>query len=237
MTSIQRRLEAAKQHEPDYAGRDFGAKSIAKGAHRNYVGGKWGKMAALQRDFLISNGLQPQSRFLDVGCGALRAGRVLVKHLDPGNYYGIDVNPSIIEAGYTHELDDDLRARLPVDNLRCTDRFDADFGVTFDLAAAQSVFTHLTLNNMRLCLWRVAKVMRPGGKFFVTFFEQPDDYPVDGVYEQGGPKRMYTERNLYWYYRGDMDWVANPSMWDFRYIGDWGHPRHQQMVEYTRLPD
>jgi hypothetical protein len=37
-----------------------------------------------------------------------------------------------------------------VANLRSTDRFDNDFGVAFDVAIAQSVFTHMPLNMMRL---------------------------------------------------------------------------------------
>lgn len=237
MSPIERRVEAPQHHEPNYAGREFTPDHVASGAHRSFVGGRWETMAKLQLEFLLSRGLTPQTRFLDVGCGALRAGRLLVQHLDAGNYHGIDVNHSLIKAGYVNELDDDLRARLPKKNLHSTDRFDADFGVTFDMSVAQSVFTHLTLNNMRLCLWRIAKVMRPGGKFYVTFNEMPSELPVDAVGAKRGGSKMYTERNVYWYYRSDMRWVAEPGPWECRYIGDWGHPRDQRMVEYTRLAD
>jgi len=64
---------------------------------------------------------------------------------------------SLPVAGYANELDDAGRARLPSKNLRATDRFDADFGVEFDMAIAQSVFTHVSLNWIRLCLARVAQ--------------------------------------------------------------------------------
>ena len=189
-------------------------------------------MGLVQRDFLVAQGLTPDMRFLDVGCGALRAGRLLVPYLDPGNYYGIDVSAEIVEAGYTHELDDATRARLPLANLRATDRFDADFGVTFDMAIAQSVFTHVSLNHIRLCLHRVAKVMRPGGKFFATFSQRGPDYPIDGTWG-----RSYSERNVFWYYRKDLRWAAERTPFSFRYLGEWGHARKQKMVEYTRLPD
>lgn len=81
---------------------------------------------------------------------------MLVDYLQPGNYYGIDINHSVLQAGYDRELDDDQRARLPAENLRATDRFDIDFGVQFDMGIAQSVFTHMSLNHIRLCLYRVA---------------------------------------------------------------------------------
>lgn len=230
MTQIETRVEATGKDEPDYAGRKFGASAVAKQSHRRFVGGHWERIGRLQRDFLVQQGLEPGQRFLDVGCGSLRAGRHLVEHLEPGNYHGIDVNADLVAAGYDHELTDEQRERLPVANLRSTDRFDADFGVEFDMAIAQSVFTHISLNHVRLCLARVAQVMRSGGRFFITFNEQPEDFPVDGIPERG----HYTERNVFWYYREDIRWAASFSPWSFRYLGDWGHPRDQRMIELTR---
>lgn len=231
MTNIERRIEALHP-EPDYQAWTFDAKARERGRHRSSVGGKWDEMGQVQLDFLTEQGLTPEMRFLDVGCGSLRAGRLLVPYLDPGHYYGIDIGAEVVEAGYDLELDDAGRERLPVTNLRMTDRFDADFGVQFDMAIAQSVFTHVSLNHIRLCLYRVAKVMKPGSKFFATFSEKAADYPLDGMWG-----RAYTERNVYWYYRRDLKWAAERTPFKFRYIGAWGHARNQKMVEFTRLPD
>lgn len=233
MTWIERRVEA--QHvEPDYQAWAFDEEARDHGMHRTAVGGKgkWEVMGQRQLDFLRGQGLRPDMRFLDVGCGSLRAGRLLVPYLDPGHYYGIDIGAEIVEAGYERELDDAARARLPRANLRMTDRFDADFGVEFDMAIAQSVFTHVSLNHVRLCLYRVAKVMKPGGRFYATFMEQGRDFPLDGI--RG---RAHTERNVFWYYREDLRWAARRTPFAYRYVGDWGHVRGQRMVEYTRLPD
>jgi len=228
---VERRVEASHT-EPDYGAWTFDDRARDAQRHRQSVGGLWDEMGRLQRDFLVEQGLRPDMRFLDVGCGSLRAGRLLVPYLDPGHYYGIDIGAEIIEAGYERELDDETRARLPLGNLRMTDRFDADFGVPFDMAIAQSVFTHVTLNHIRLCLYRLGKVMKPGARFFATFNQRGPDHPVDSV--QG---RYYTERNVYWYYRKDLRYAAERTPFSFRYIGEWGHPRKQKMVEYTRLPD
>jgi SAM-dependent methyltransferase len=231
VVQIERRIEA-RHDEPDYQNWTFDESQTAQGNHRARVGGKWDEMGQVQYDFLVGMGLEPHMKFLDVGCGSLRAGRLLVPYLDAGNYFGIDIGAEIVEAGYTHELDEAGRERLPLANLRMTDRFDADFGVQFDMAIAQSVFTHVSLNHIRLCLHRLSKVMKPGARFFATFSEKAADYPIDGMWG-----RAYTERNVYWYYRQDMRWAAQRTPFEFRYIGAWGHARGQKMVEYTRLPD
>lgn len=231
MSEIENRIEAGRP-EKDYAELRFDDDKVARGAHRLHVGGRWEEIGQLQLDFLREQGLQPGDRFLDVGCGSLRAGRRLVEYLHPAHYYGIDINHDVLKAGYDHELDDAGRERLPTANLRATDRFDCDFGVSFDMAIAQSVFTHITLNRIRLCLHRVAQVVRPGGTLFATFNEFGPKFPIDGT--RGG---KYTERNVFWYYRRDIRWAASQTPWDFDYIGDWGHPRGQKMVRLTRSAD
>lgn len=236
MDQIGKSLEAEGVGTPDYAGRQFSEKQIAAGAHRRFVGGKWESIGRLQRDFVIAQGLKPHMNFLDVGCGSFRAGRLLAEYLEPERYYGIDANESLIKAGWEHELTEDQRQRMTQANLRVTDRFDADFGVRFDMALAQSLFTHLSLNFIRLCLFRLSAVMRPGGVFFATYFEQPDDFPLDEIFVPPyGGRRRFHERNIFWYYQGDIAWAANAADWSFEYIGDWGHPRGQVMAAFRRL--
>ncbi|MGL5080430.1 MAG: hypothetical protein ACRC8A_02975 [Microcoleaceae cyanobacterium] len=55
------------------------------GFHRQFVGGMWDEIGKLQFDFLLANNLKPSSKFLDVGCGALRGGIPFVPYLDKGN--------------------------------------------------------------------------------------------------------------------------------------------------------
>ena len=233
--TIERRTEGPFS-APDYSGRVLTEDEIANGRHRRWVGSHFDDgHGKAQVDFLISQGLLPSHRLLEVGCGSFRAGRYFVDYLDAGNYYGIDANHSVMQAGYDLEFTDELRSKLPVENLRANDRFNADFGVEFEMAIAQSVFTHVSLNHIRLCMYRLAKAMAPGGKFFVTFNEQRQSQAVDYYKESGKAKARFYERDVYWYYRSDIKWAASFYPWKFRYIGDWGHIGGQRMVELTRL--
>lgn len=202
---------------------------IADQGHRAVVGGLWEQMGALQRDFLISRGLEREHRLLDVGCGSMRAGAPLAAWLEPGHYFGIDVSEALIDAGYRNEIEPaGLAGRLPRANLHVTSDFEVPFRQMFDRALATSLFTHLTLDYLTRCLDRLAPLMRPEGEFYATFFEGEGDSIArpDGVV-------THPDRDPFHFSR---DQIANatPREWIFEWIGGWGHPRDQQMACFTR---
>jgi SAM-dependent methyltransferase len=210
------------------------ATAVDRGVHRNFVGGMWDEIGTLQFDYLVAQGLQPGHRLLDVGCGAMRGGIHFAKYLEPSHYYGVDVNESLIQAALTHELPQaGFADRVPAANLRVTDSFDSDFGVQFDYAIAVSLFTHLPLNYIKLCLFQVAKVMPPGGRFFVTYFVAPPELAYDEPLKQV-VATTHSQRDPFHYRVEEMQWAAGVAGWEFRNIGDWDHPRGQQMMEFRR---
>jgi len=73
---------------------------VQAGRHREAVGGLWDEIGQLQIDFLVSQGLMPHHRLLDIGCGSLRGGVKLIRYLDAGHYAGVDLHESLINAGY-----------------------------------------------------------------------------------------------------------------------------------------
>lgn len=236
MTQIEHRVEVAGE-QPDYSGREFAPDEIEAGAHRAFIGGVWDTHGERQLEYLRAQGLQPHHRLLDIGCGPFRAGRHFIDYLDPGNYYAVDANHSLIQAGYDVELSDEQRARLPVTNLRANDRFDVDFGVPFDFAIAQSVFTHVSLNHIRLCLHRLAPAMREGGEFYATFFARPASTPVDAVVPSKRGTPFFNEKNVFWHYSQDLKWAAGFAPWRYTYVGEWGHPANQKMAKFVRVAD
>jgi SAM-dependent methyltransferase len=207
---------------------------MAQGRHRQLVGGQWEVIGALQFDYLVSQGLEPQHRLLDVGCGAMRGGIHFAAYLEPAHYFGIDVNGDLLEAARRVEIPAaGLAGRMPPENLRASERFEAPFDVAFDYALAVSLFTHLPLNHVRLCLYQIAQVMRPGGRFFATFFPVAEDSPYD-VRQRHVVATTQAERDPFHYRPSEMEWAASVADWDFRYIGDWSHPRGQHMAEFRK---
>lgn len=238
MTRIEHLVEIeAALTNPDYSDREFTAEEITAGVHRTFIGGSWDTHGKRQLDFLTAQGLLPGHRLIDIGCGCFRAGRHFIDYLEPGNYYGIDANHSLIKAGYDVELSDEQRRKVPAEHLRANDRFNVDFGVTYDYAIANSVFSHVSLNHIRLCLYRLNAVMEPGGSFYATFFARGKSTPLDFVRSTKKGKAYFTEKNLFWYYPSDLKWASSFGSWEFEYIGDWGHPAGQRMARFTRLDD
>ena len=74
--------------------------------HRKRVGGLWDEVDRLQFDFLVRQGLRPQHRLLGVGCGCgcFRGASNSRRYLEPGRYYGLDADASLIEADFIEEL-------------------------------------------------------------------------------------------------------------------------------------
>lgn len=213
------------------------SEQIQAGWHRTWIGGLWKEMGRLQLDYLVAEGLLPSMTLLDVGCGCLRGGVHFIPYLDPGRYYGIDVSAPLLDAGYDVELAAvGLQDRLPRENLLANGSFEAwRFGRTFDMALAQSVFTHLPANFIRRCLIELGKAMAPGGRFYATYFESPEDRPdaIELQHEPGGII-SYLDRDPYHYRARDLDWLADGLPWRVEHVGDWGHPRDQRMARFVR---
>ena len=150
--------------------RDLSAKEIEKKVHRSFVGGMWEELGKLQFDFLIESGLKPNHKLLDIGCGSLRGGLHYVKYLDEGNYFGLDINKSLIDAGKIELEEANLTNKHP--NLIVDDKFSFDkFNSKFDFMISVSVFTHLPMNIIVRCLNNARESLSPNGLYYATFFE------------------------------------------------------------------
>lgn len=214
--------------------RQLSASAIAAGEHRAFVGGYWEEIGKSQFEFMKQQGLLPEQRLIDVGCGALRGGVHFIRFLDKGNYFGIDMNRSLIEAGGI-ELDAaGLSERRPT--LLVNDQFELSrFGVKFDYAVAISLFTHLYMNNMVRCLVEVGSVLKPGGRFYATFFEAPRPAHIDPIKHTPGNVTTNFDADPFHYSFAEMTMLAGAAGMVAELIGEWKHPRNQKMLCFSKM--
>src|SRR5262245_23482763 len=216
----------------NYYVRHLTAAEIASGEHRNFVGGLWQEIGDLQFQFLRRNGLEAHHTLIDIGCGALRCGIPIIRYLDSGNYFGLDINSSLIDAARSELENEGLTSKHP--QLLVNEEFSlARFAVEFDFAIAQSVFTHLNAKLISQCLVELHKVLKPDGKFFATFFRAPSSGHRGTITHEPEGVMTNFDADPFHFSFAEMSQLAVDSGFTARLIGDWNHPRGQQMLELS----
>jgi SAM-dependent methyltransferase len=148
-----------------------------------FLGGPKNKFIAAGRgqlEILLSHGLAPDDRVLDIGCGALRGGWWLIHFLRPERYFGIEPNQKMLEAGIEVMLGPELLAEKKP-RFSHNDDFDfAVFGQVFDFFLARSVWTHASKNQIRAMLHAFHRCSHPGSLFLTSMVEL--DHPGASEY-------------------------------------------------------
>lgn len=159
------------------------ATTAANGADQaigSYSHDHWLQTGEMQFEYLISHGLLPEHRVLDIGCGNLRLGWRLIEFLDEGNYVGLDLSPEILFAAQQVVVQNKLQANRPY--LEVIDGTSLDFlpTGTFDVAHAHSVFSHTPLDVFEAYVRQVRDLLTASGFFDFTFIEGEREYEFVG---------------------------------------------------------
>lgn len=200
------------------------ADRIEKWGHRAYIGAvdseTWYSIGKRQYHFLTAAGLSAEHRFIDIACGSLRLGQFLIPMLERGNYFGLEGEAKLVEAGLKKEMLFDIaEQKKPV--FAFNYNFDFSSFAPFDYAMAQSLFTHLTLYDIETCFRNLRSRAHEGSRFYSTFFEGDPDQNPDAE----------SHANKDWYYRfSNFEEISARTGWEVEYIGDWGHERGQKMI-------
>ncbi len=201
-----------------------GEKGIKKMGHRNYVGGYWDEIGSLQFRFLLKNGLRPEDIFLDIACGSLRAGVHLIPYLNKGNYLGMDKEKNLIKLGLEKELEQKwIQLKEPTFVVSANFKFQK-FEKKPNFAIAQSLFTHLPSSLIHTCFRNLREHFDENGLFFATYFISPT--------RTINPKEAHSH-GIFHYTIEEAKNFGIANGWDVDVIGDWGHPRNQQIFKYT----
>ena len=119
-------------------------------------------------ELLKSQGLKPEHKILDIGCGGGRLGHSLINYLNSGNYYGFDK-----QAGWIKNFKRDVaNARLQDKNptiLNCDFNWPINRGIKFDYAYAYSVFSHVDPDLVKLCLQNLRKHFEDSSILFASY--------------------------------------------------------------------
>lgn len=138
-------------------------------------------------DYLIRfGGLRPTDRVLDVGCGTGRVAVPLFGYLDSGSYEGFDVHLEAVrwcQANLTSRNEAFQFQAVPVQSkwfnpwgTEAASEFTFPYPDSeFDFAFAVSLFTHLAAPATERYLSELARVLKPGGRWLLTFFLVPDE--------------------------------------------------------------
>lgn len=142
------------------------AKYVSRGQYRLYVGPGhiYDMKGAWQFMIMCLLGLRDYHKLLEIGCGSLRAGRLFIPYLRPGNYFGLEPQEEMVKRGLESELG---QAIIDVKRPKFAhnDGFDLSrFGKQrFDYVLSHNVIMHLSTPAMKQSIKSAAKMLMPTG--------------------------------------------------------------------------
>lgn len=173
----------------------------------------WMKVGQMQFSYLLTHGLRPDHRILDIGCGNLRAGWRMIQYLDSGHYYGVDISPDILLAALKELHSQKLQHKYPHLVLVNDLRFDFLPDQSFDVIHAHSVFTHTHADVIDQCFASAARLLKSDGFFDLTYLEGETFSLIEEDFCY--PRQMLLE-------------MAARHHLDASYMEDWDYSTHRQ---------
>lgn len=194
--------------------------------YRAYVGpvDQYDIIGAAQFALLYALGLRQHHRVLDVGCGSLRAGRMLIAYLEPGHYAGVEPNTWLVDEAVKYQVGRDmLGIKSPI--FRATGSFDFSGLGEFDFVLVQGVATNAGPTLVPVMLAAIRDALAPKGTCAITFVHpgtsDPDVVHVDPD-DAGAPPWLYP--SCYCYERAAVEhWVLSAGLHGGPIA--WYHPR------------
>src|SRR5690242_4385517 len=154
--------------------------------YRAYVGPPedYDLIAAMTFNLLTTLGLRQHHSLLDVGCGSLRIGRLLIPYLNRGKYFGIEPAEWLVTEGIKQELGEAVvQTKRPTFFFSDSPERIAQAKVSFNFALAQSIFSHCGLDLVKGWLSAISRSLAEDGALIATFLSgEEDPAPAGWVY-------------------------------------------------------
>jgi len=151
--------------------------------YRAYVGPPedYDLIAAMTFNLLTTLGLRQHHSLLDIGCGSLRIGRLLIPYLNRGKYFGVEPNEWLVDEGIRRELGQSLvEIKRPTFFFTDSPANIAKAETAFNFAVAQSIFSHCGLDLIKGWLSAISRSLAQDGVLVATFLIGEEDSPQMG---------------------------------------------------------
>jgi SAM-dependent methyltransferase len=174
--------------------------------YRAYVGPPedYDLIAAMTFNLLTTLGLRQHHSLVDIGCGSLRIGRLLIPFLNQGKYFGVEPNKWLVDEGIKRELGQSLvEIKRPTFFFTDSPANIAKAETAFNFAVAQSIFSHCGLDLIKGWLSAISRSLTDDGALVATFLIGEEDsaqtgwiYPDCVNYRPATLERAAAEVNL-----------------------------------------
>ena len=174
--------------------------------YRAYVGPPedYDLIAAMTFNLLTTLGLRQHHSLLDIGCGSLRVGRLLIPYLNRERYFGIEPNEWLVDEGIRRELGETLvHIKRPTFFFSDSPDTITQAKTAFDFALAQSIFSHCGLDLIKEWLSAISHSLAQDGALVATFLIGEEDsartgwiYPECVNYRPATLERAAKDANL-----------------------------------------
>ena len=133
-------------------------------------------MGATQFNLLTAMGLRQNHTICDIGCGSLRAGKLIIPFLEPKKYHGLEPNQWLVDDGIKNQLGQGI-IEIKKPSFESNESFDlSGFEQDFDFMVAQSIFSHTSIDQIHQCLQQAKVRLKPNGYFLATFVHGKENY-------------------------------------------------------------
>lgn len=120
-------------------------------------------------EYMKTKGLQPESRFLDYGCGSGVSGKSFIEYLNENNYTGVDISNEAIKVACEMVNDNTaLKEKNPDFKYIMNADMESLKGYEFDYIFANSVFTHMPLKDINYMLKQLKTCIHKGSIYYST---------------------------------------------------------------------
>src|SRR5690606_32420107 len=166
------------------------------------------RVGRMQLAVLLENGLQPWSKVLDFGCGALRGGWWMMQFLLPGHYCGIEPNKKRLQLAIDHIAGPDLIARAQPRFSSISDLNMGVFGESWDFVICRSIWTHASKSEIGAMMGSFRATSAPKGRMLTSVLPAGERWP-----DFNGPRGLTSndQRAVAGTLAHDLGWIKTEA--------------------------